>query len=65
MQTMGSALENQAYPELIALPLRIEYAGALYNVTSRGDRWENIYLDDEDRETWLEAMALSRLVLNG
>ena len=30
-------------------PLRLEYAGALYHVTSRGDRREDIYLDDEDR----------------
>ncbi len=35
-------------------PLRIEYAGALYHVTSRGDRREDIFLDDEDRRLWLE-----------
>ena len=28
-------------------PLRIEFAGALYHVTSRGDRRDDIYLDDE------------------
>jgi hypothetical protein len=33
--------------------LRIEFAGALYHVTSRGDRREAIYEDDEDRETFL------------
>jgi hypothetical protein len=33
----------------MARPIRIEYAGALYHVTSRGDRREDIYLDDEDR----------------
>ncbi|MDJ0806573.1 MAG: transposase [Gammaproteobacteria bacterium] len=38
-------------------PLRIEYAGALYHVTSRGDRREDIYRDDEDREIWLEVFA--------
>ncbi|WP_341327252.1 transposase [Methylotuvimicrobium sp. KM2] len=37
-------------------PLRLEFAGALYHVTSRGDRREDIYLDDEDREAWLEVM---------
>lgn len=42
----------------MARPLRIEYAGALYHVTSRGDRREVIYLDDEDREAWLEVLAL-------
>lgn len=34
----------------MARPLRIEYAGAVYHVTSRGDRREAIYLDDKDRE---------------
>jgi REP element-mobilizing transposase RayT len=34
-------------------PLRIEFAGALYHVTSRGDRSEVMYLDDEDRRAWL------------
>lgn len=29
----------------MARPLRLEYAGALYHVTSRGDRREDIYLD--------------------
>jgi hypothetical protein len=29
-------------------PLRLEYAGALYHVISRGDRREAIFEDDED-----------------
>jgi REP element-mobilizing transposase RayT len=37
-------------------PLRIEFAGALYHVTSRGDGQEDIYLDDSDRELFLEAL---------
>jgi len=41
----------------MARPLRIEYAGAIYHVTSRGDRREEIYLDEEDREIWLAVMA--------
>ncbi len=41
----------------MARPLRLEYAGALYHITSRGDRREDIYLDDEDREAWLEVLA--------
>lgn len=41
----------------MARPLRIEYAGALYHVTSRGDRREDIYLDDNDRERWLAVFA--------
>ena len=37
----------------MARPLRIEIAGALYHVTSRGDRQENIYESDTDRENFL------------
>ena len=38
-------------------PLRIEFAGALYHVTSRGDRREAIYLDAFDRHAWLDLLA--------
>jgi len=41
----------------MARPLRIEYAGALYHVTSRGDRREDIYHDDEDRLIWLDVFS--------
>jgi len=34
-------------------PLRIEFPNALYHLTSRGNRRENIYLDDKDRGTFL------------
>ena len=39
-------------------PLRVEFPGALYHVTSRGDRRETIYLDDADRQHWLLARPL-------
>jgi putative transposase len=38
-------------------PIRIGYAGALYHVTSRGNRRENLYLDDEDRMDWLAVLG--------
>lgn len=38
-------------------PLRIELAGGLYHATSRGDRREDIFLDDADRLAWLEIFA--------
>ena len=38
----------------MARPLRIELAGALYHVTSRGDRREDIFIGDSDRRQWLE-----------
>jgi len=34
-------------------PLRVEYADALYHVMSRGDRREDIFVDDLDREKFL------------
>src|SRR5471032_1760910 len=39
-------------------PLRLEFAGALYHVTSRGDRGAAIYLDNADRRAWLDTMDL-------
>jgi REP element-mobilizing transposase RayT len=38
-------------------PLRIEFPGAIYHVTSRGDRREPIYRDDEDRALHLAILA--------
>ena len=38
-------------------PLRIELAGAVYHVTSRGDRRESIYRDDIDRQAQLDILA--------
>jgi hypothetical protein len=38
-------------------PLRIEFPSAIYHVTSRGDRHEPIYRDDEARTTQLEIIA--------
>ena len=38
-------------------PLRLEFSGALYHVTSRGDRREDIYHDDVDRALWLDTLA--------
>ncbi|WP_432377682.1 transposase [Duganella sp. P38] len=38
-------------------PLRLEFAGAVYHVTSRGDRQQTIYRDDSDRYTWLAMLG--------
>jgi putative transposase len=38
-------------------PLRIEFPGAIYHVTSRGDRREPIYKDDDDRHAYLAVLA--------
>jgi REP element-mobilizing transposase RayT len=41
----------------MARPLRIEFPGALYHVTSRGNARQRVFLDDEDRETFLATLA--------
>lgn len=40
-------------------PLRIEYAGALYHVTSRGNARFPIYLDEADFGLFIEVLALT------
>jgi len=39
-------------------PLRIQYAGAIYHLTSRGNAHADIFLDDTDREIFLAALAV-------
>ncbi len=41
----------------MARPIRIEYKGALYHITSRGNARENIFIDDEDRTLFLDVLA--------
>ena len=48
-------LSPQNHP--MARPLRIEFADAVHHVTSRGDRREAIYRDDEDRQRHLAVIA--------
>lgn len=39
-------------------PLRLELAGGLYHITSRGDGREDIYLSEGDRLAWLDVFGL-------
>jgi REP-associated tyrosine transposase len=41
----------------MARPLRIEFPGALYHVTSRGNGRADIFLDDGDRQLFLNVLA--------
>ena len=41
----------------MARPLRLEFSGALYHVTSRGDGREAIFLADGDRKLFLDVFA--------
>lgn len=43
--------------EIMARPLRIEYAGALYHVTSRGNAQADIYQQDADRNEFLSLLS--------
>jgi REP element-mobilizing transposase RayT len=41
----------------MARPLRVEYEGAFYHVTSRGNARQDIFLVDPDRELFLETLG--------
>lgn len=41
----------------MARPLRIEYPGAVYHVTARGNARQAIFLDDEDRKSFLSILG--------
>jgi hypothetical protein len=38
-------------------PLRLEFAGALYHVSARGNAREDIFRDDRDRATFLDLLG--------
>lgn len=40
----------------MARKLRVEYLGAIYHVLSRGDRREDIFLDESDRIRFLATL---------
>ena len=63
----GSGLlicKRDGYDAPMARPLRIEFAGALYHVTSRGDGRDDIYLDDGDRKEFLDVLGEACEVFN-
>jgi putative transposase len=41
----------------MARPLRLEFSGAVYHVTSRGNARQHIVDDDRDRSQWLSLLA--------
>src|SRR3990170_1784280 len=42
----------------MARPLRIEYSGAVYHVTSRGNARKKIFKDDIDKDNFLETLSI-------
>jgi putative transposase len=45
-------------------PLRLEFAGALYHITSRGDRREDVFEDDADRTSFLSILNKTSDICN-
>ena len=41
----------------MARPLRLEYEGAIYYITSRGNAREDVFLNDRDRARFLEILG--------
>ena len=41
----------------VARKLRVEYPGAIYHLMNRGDRREPIFMDDADRQRFLETVG--------
>jgi hypothetical protein len=54
----GLAIKQIAWYELaMARPLRLEFAGAVYHLTSRGNARQKIFFNDGDRELFLQTLA--------
>ena len=49
----------------MARPLRLELAGALYHITSRGDGRDDIFLSDDDRVAGSKRLPKSAGALTG
>jgi len=67
---MGSVLTintNRSFDSNLAMPrrLRIQYEGAIYHLMSRGDRREEIFRDDLDREDFLKTLGAACQKLGG
>jgi putative transposase len=46
----------------MARSLRVQYPGAVYHVTCRGNEQRDIFRDEEDRGAFLEILAGSRTI---
>lgn len=50
-------LSNGLETKTMVRPIRLEFTGALYHITSRGDRREDIYETDDDRYLFLHTLG--------
>ena len=48
----------------MARPLRIQFPGAVYHITSRGNEKQNIFLDDTDRSVFLNVLEETVKIYN-
>lgn len=48
----------------MARPLRIQYPGAVYHITCRGNERKEIFKDDKDRKIFLNALSQSAKIYN-
>jgi hypothetical protein len=53
------------YEISMARPLRIEYPGAVYHITSRGNGRDAIFMKDEDRTSFSAQKAYQNFVKKG
>ncbi len=53
---LGSASMKASKGTSMARPLRIEFAGALYHATSRGNERREIFFAEEDRSAFLQVL---------
>ena len=62
VELVGSYLEfwrNCYYTSSMTRSLRIEYPGAVYHVTARGTGQQNIFLNDSDRNKFLDRLLMT------
>ncbi len=48
---------DRAHTRAVPRKLRLEFAGAIYHVTNRGDRRDRVFKEDQDRQLFLATLA--------
>ena len=57
--TLGFRVPRGILGRVMARPLRIEFASALYHLTSRGNERHNIFRSDRDRRAFLAFLGVA------
>jgi hypothetical protein len=65
MMRYGCRVGGWEQIQVMARKLRLQYAGAVYHVMSRGDHLEPVFLADEDRRRESTQDKVARLVAEG